>query len=173
MQVRGAAPFCLRAELGAQWLVALRGGEQTIQQRAQIQAGAATYDRQAAALRDAGDGFAGQAAVVARGAGLVRIGDVDEVVRHALALVQRGLGGADLHAAIDGDGVATDDLAGELLCQRQRECGLAAGRRTGDDDQRREIYQRRHQPTVKTRCTPARRIAKTMAATASNSRPRT
>jgi hypothetical protein len=127
------------------------------------------------AFGDADDGFAGEPAVVAGGAGLVRLEDVDEVVGDAGALGERGLCGADLHAAIDGDGVATDDLAGEALGEGEGERGLAAGGGAGDDDECgvQVAYQSRHQPRVKTLCTPARRMPKTIAARASRSSPRT
>ena len=84
---------------------------------------------------DAADGFAGEAAVVAGGEGLVGRGDVEQVVRDAGALVGRGLGGADLQAAVDGDGIAGDDLAGELLGKVEGEGGFAAGRGAGEDDE--------------------------------------
>jgi hypothetical protein len=41
---------------------------------------------------------------------LCRFEDVDQVMRHALALFTRGLGGADVHAAINIRAVHADDL---------------------------------------------------------------
>ena len=79
------------------------------------------------ALGDSGDGFAGEAGVVAGGAGLVGGEDIDEVVGDAGAFGESGLGGADLHAAVDGDGVAGDDLAGEAFGESEGKGGLAAG----------------------------------------------
>ena len=67
------------------------------------------------ALGDFAEGSAGLARVVAGGEGMVGGGDVDEVVRSEGALGERGLGGAQVHAAVDGYGVATDDFAAELL----------------------------------------------------------
>jgi hypothetical protein len=69
---------------------------------------------------------AGAAAVLAGGERLIGIGDVDEVMRHARTFFERGLGGAKVHAAIDGNGVATDDLAVKLFCGSKRKRGLAA-----------------------------------------------
>ena len=66
-------------------------------------------------MGDLAEGCAGLAGVVAGGEGMVGGGDVDEVVRNEGALFERGLGGAEVHAAIDGYGVATDDFAVELL----------------------------------------------------------
>ena len=57
-----------------------RGGEEAIDERAQVEAGAAGDDGQVAAFGDAGEGFAGLTAVVARGAGLVWPCDIDHVV---------------------------------------------------------------------------------------------
>ena len=139
MQVGRAAKLGALAELFAQRFMARRRGEEAIEQRAQVEACSATDDGQAAALRDLADGLAGEAAVVSGGAGLVGRGDVDEVVRDAGALGQGGLGCADLHAAIDGDGVAGDDFAGESLGEGEGKRGLAAGGGAGDDDERREL----------------------------------
>ena len=72
----------------------------------------------------------------------------------------RGLGGADLHLAVDGDRVAADDLAVELLGEVDRERGLAAGGGADEDDEWlirwSVLHHRRHQPGVKTLCRPAR-----------------
>ncbi len=103
MQMCGTFFSGARAEFFAERFVALRRGEEAVEERAEIEAGASGDDGQASALRDAGDGFAGEAAVVSGGAGLVWGEDVDEVVGDAFALGECGLGGADLHAAVDGD----------------------------------------------------------------------
>ncbi len=65
-----------------------------------------------------------------------RIEDVDQVVRDARARRRVGLGGADVHAAIDLRRIDADDLAGEALGERQRRArscrtrsGPSAGRR--------------------------------------------
>ena len=93
-------------------------------------------DGQVAALRYPCNGFAGQAGVVAGGAGFVGREDVDEAVGNEGALDQCGLRGANLHTAVDGDRVATDDLARKLLGQRKGKSCLSAGGRAGDDDER-------------------------------------
>ena len=46
------------------------------------------------------------------------------------ALFRRGFGGAEIHAAIDGDGIATDDFAVEAFGEGEREGGFAAASRT-------------------------------------------
>ena len=66
-------------------------------------------------MGDLAQGGAGLTGVVAGGEGMVGGGDVDEMVLDLGALGERGLGGAEVHAAVDGYGVATDDFAVELL----------------------------------------------------------
>jgi len=185
VEVGGAFLGRAGAEFFAERLVALGRGEEAVEQRAQVKAGASGDDRQHFVLfstlfareygwvlwipritrryiwhpplADSGDSFAGEAAVVAGGAGFVGGEDVDEVVRDAGALGQSGFSGADLHAAVDGDRVAGDDFAGEALGQGEGEGGFAAGSRAAEDDERRvATYQRRHQPRVKTLWMPAR-----------------
>ena len=111
VQKSRAAKYSSLAELFAQKLVAWRRREESIEQCAKIEAGAASDDGEMVALTYAVDGLAREAAVVSGGAGSVWRKNVDEVMGDAGALGQRGLGGADLHAAIDGDRIATDDLA--------------------------------------------------------------
>ena len=59
---------------------------------------------------------------------------VEHVVRHQGALLGRGLGGADVHAAVDLHGVGRDDLAVVFLGEGDAEAGLARGRRAADND---------------------------------------
>ena len=131
-----AEAFALAGFLG-------RGGEEAVDEGAQVEAGASGDDGQVAAgsggtaaFGDAGEGFAGLAAVVACGAGFVGRGDVDHVVLDEGALFARGLGGADLHLAVDGNGVAADDLAVELFGEAKCEGGFAAGGGADEDDER-------------------------------------
>ena len=65
-------------------------------------------------------------AVFARGERLVRVGHVDQVMRQPRPLFGGWFGRAQVHAAIDGHRVATDDLAAEALAQLQRKRRLAA-----------------------------------------------
>ena len=112
-----------------------RRGEEAVDEGAQVEAGAAGDDGQVAAFGDSGEGFAGLAAVVAGGAGFVGPCDVDHVVLDEGALFVGRLGGADLHLAVDGDGVAADDLAVELLGEAEGEGGFAAGGGADEDDE--------------------------------------
>ena len=149
-------------------------GEEAVDEGSEVEAGASGDDGEMAALGDAGEGFAGLTAVVAGGAGLVGPDDVDHVVLDEGALFAGGLGGADLHLAVDGDGVATDDLAVEALGEVEGEGGFAAGGGADEDDEGGVVHHRRHQPCgVKTWCGPARRRLKARMARASRRRPRT
>ena len=71
-------------------------------------------------------GNACEAAVIAGGKRLVGIGDVDEVMRDAGSLFGRGFGSAEIHAAIDGDGIAVDNFSAEALGEGEGERGFAA-----------------------------------------------
>jgi hypothetical protein len=158
-----------------------RGGEEAVDEGPEVEAGAAGDDGEVAAFGDAGEGFACLSAVVAGGAGLVGPGDVDHVVLDEGALVVGGLGGADLHLAVDGYGVAADDLAVEGLGEVNGEGGFAAGGGAGEDDEGVRggfrllgigwvvvwgVYHRRHQPGRKTLWKPmwAMRMSRTMRA---------
>ncbi len=111
-------------------------GKEAVDEGAKVEAGASGDDGKMTALRDAAQGFARLAAVVSRGARFIGPGDVDHVVLDEGALFVRGLGGADLHLAVDGYGVAADDLAVELLGEADGEGCFAAGGRAVEDDQR-------------------------------------
>ena len=75
-----------------------------------------------------------EAAVIASGERLVRVGNIDEVMRDAGALFVRGFGGAEIHTAVDGDGIATDDLAVEAFGEGEREGGFAAAGGSENED---------------------------------------
>ena len=66
------------------------------------------------------------AAVVTRGKRFVRISHVNKVMRNALAFLGRRFRGTQVHASIDGNRVATNDLAVESFGQFKRERGLSA-----------------------------------------------
>ena len=147
-------------------------GKETVEQGAEIEAGAADEERQAAAGGDAVDGLAGVAGPVAGGEGLVGIDEIEAVVGDEGAVFEGGFGGADLHAAEDADGVAGEDFGGEALGEAEGEVGLAGGGGAGEDDEgwvgrggsgRGVVvgwrgllrgYHRRHQPGVKARAKP-------------------
>ncbi len=106
----------------------LRGrGEESVEQRAGVEAGATGEDGQGVAFGELGENGAGVAGVVAGGAGLGGVVKVEQVVRDEEALRGRRLGGADLHVAVDGDGVAGEDFALEMPRESKRESGFAGG----------------------------------------------
>src|SRR5690606_21238732 len=98
---------------------------ETVAQGFVIQHGAATQQRDVPPclyLVDQGQ------RVRAKGSGRVafrRVTNIQQMVRNALPLVVRGLGGADVHATVDGGGVHSDDLDGPVLRQRQRRSAFA------------------------------------------------
>jgi hypothetical protein len=111
-------------------------GEEAINERAQIEAGATGDDWKVAAGSDAGEGFAGLAAVVAGSASLVGPNDVDHVMLDEGAFFLGWLCSAYLHLSVDSDRVAADDFAVELFCEPERERGFAAGGGADEDDER-------------------------------------
>ena len=148
MEVGGAAGGGDVAEAFALTGLWRRGGKEAVDEGAEVEASASGDDGKVAAFGDTCEGFAGEAAVVPCGAGLVGPRDVDHVVRDEGALFVRGFGGADLHLAIDGDRVTADDLAVEVLSEMNGEGSFAAGGGPDEDDEWMfgRFYHRRHQP---------------------------
>lgn len=103
MQCASPVACFFRAEAIAERFGACGAGEEAVDERAEIEARASRDDGEIAATGDAGEGFACVAAVVSGGVGFVGIAYVDEVMRGEFAFGARGLGGADLHLAKDGD----------------------------------------------------------------------
>ncbi len=68
---------------------------------------------------------------------LLRVDDVDEVMRYACPLFRVRLGAADVEAAVDLDGIEIDDLSTQLLRQLQGEPRLPDAGRAGHDEERR------------------------------------
>ncbi len=105
--------------------------------RRNVLPGAADQQREFSGGLDRVDSAVGFALVFGGGEGLVRRDDVDQVVRGGGALGGTGLGGADVHVAVDLAAVRADDLAVERVCQLDRQGRLAAGSRAEQHDQRR------------------------------------
>jgi hypothetical protein len=137
VQPGGAMAASACAEAVAEAFGALRTGEEAVEEGAQIEAGAAGNDGEVAAGGDVGEGLAGEAAVVAGSAEMVRREDVEEVVGDLAPLLRRGFGGADLHIAIDGDGVAADNLSVEAAGEGEREGRFAAAGWAEQSDEKR------------------------------------
>ena len=133
--------FGAAAEALAEVFVARGPGEEAFGEGAEVEAGSTGDDGEFVAGGDVAESCAGAAAVFARGEGLVGIGDVDEVMGDAGAVFECGLGGAEVHAAIDGDGIAGDDFAVEVFGEGERERGFAAA--GGAEEKERERVRRR------------------------------
>jgi len=125
----------------AKVMLASRTGEEAFGKRSEVEAGSAGDDEEMVALGDFAEGGAGLAGVVAGGEGVVGGGDVDEVMGDEGALGERRLGGAEVHAAVDGYGVATDDFAVELLGEGEGKCGFAAAGGAEDEDGQRVLWE--------------------------------
>ena len=63
----------------------------------------------------------------------LRVGDVDQVVRHEAVFVEV-LAGSDIHAAVDLPRIDADDFGRIEPGQLYRQRGFPGGRRPGDDD---------------------------------------
>ena len=108
---------------------------QAFEQRLEVQHRAADQQGQLAAGVDLGDQRSGIGREFGRAVGPHRIADVDQVVRHAAPLLAAGLGGADVHAAIDQRRIDTDDFGPVLESDRDRRRALARGGGPGQRQQ--------------------------------------
>ena len=101
-------------------------------QAVHVKSGAAGDDGGFAPGDDIVHDGSGHSAVAADGEVLVRVRHIDHVVGDSLTLFRTGLGGADIHAAVDLHGIAGYHFAVEFLCQFHSQSGLAGGGRPGD-----------------------------------------
>jgi hypothetical protein len=148
VEMRGTAGCgALAQEIAQAWV--LRGrGKEAVEQGAGVKAGTSGQDREDVALGERGQNLAGVAGIVASGRRLGGVVEVEQVVWDEETLFGRGFGGADLHVAVDGDGVAGEDLGGlaecaEMLGECKRECGFAGGGGAEEGDKRahRSLFQ--------------------------------
>ena len=121
-----------RAQLG----VLSRTREQAARQRAVIKTRAADKDRQLSFRMQFPNRPRRIAREVRRGVLVGRIGNVDQVMRNATALLDRNFVGADVEAAIYRRGIAVDDLAIETFGNGEAQRTLASGCRAEDCDER-------------------------------------
>jgi hypothetical protein len=104
----------------------------TIERGADIETRATNQDRLVSAGPNAAHVQTGLQ-LVCRDAGLLtNVQDVELMVGDSPALLDRGLGGADVHAAVELHGIGVDDLAVQLLSEGEGKIRLAAGRRPND-----------------------------------------
>ena len=112
-----------------------------VAQGPEVQQGAAHEQGQRAARLDLGDEPRGIVREFRGRVRLVRVADIDQMVRHGGEFVGTGLGRADVHAAVDQRRVHADDFHRQSRRQRARQCQgrcrLAAGRGSGEGQNRR------------------------------------
>ena len=110
-----------------------RGG---CEQRLDVEAGSADDDRAGSARLDVDDRGARHSRKAVGVEDLAWITYVNQVVRHAPALGERGFRRADVEATVDLPGVGGDDFDGCVFGQFKGNAGLAGGGGSGDDQQR-------------------------------------
>lgn len=138
MQPGGAVPLRTSPQVLAQIVAALRPFEEAFGQGAQVEARSAGYDGQVFAHRDVLESHPRKPGVSACRERLVRIGDIDEMMRYAGLLFAIWFCRAQVHAAIDSDRIAAYDLTAELPGERERQGGLAAPRGPEEDNEKRK-----------------------------------
>ena len=110
---------------------------QVVEQGAQIEARAADHDRRNPAAREVAQRGASPSLVLGDVGILGHVESVQEVMAYARPVGRGGLGGADVHPAIELEGVGVDDLGPEPLGQLEGDLALARGGRAHDGDDRR------------------------------------
>ncbi len=136
-----AEPGGLGVEFGAHGRIGLRQFGQAGLQRLEVEQGAADDQGLGAALANFLDKPARVRSELRRAIALRRVEDVEQVVHGLGALVSAGLGGADIHAAIDQRRVHADEFHGfaalsGLLDELQSRGGFAAGSRADEAENR-------------------------------------
>ena len=97
-------------ELGAHFGVGGGHVVNAVQQRLEVQHGAAHQQGQCTTGADLGNEARGVLHKLGSAVGLQRVADVDEVVGHGSALCRCGFGGANVHAAVHQGRIDADDL---------------------------------------------------------------
>jgi hypothetical protein len=107
-------------------------GEEAAEEGLQIEWGAADEEGHFAARLDVGGGGGGPLEIVGDAGGLPGVEDVEEVVGDLGPVFESGLGGADIHATIEGHGVDGDDLGAQAAGELEGESGFADGGGAGE-----------------------------------------
>ena len=127
IEVRQAVLLFLLLQLAADFRIGGGQAVEAVDEGVVVHHGAAHNQRQAATRAD----FAAQAQAVSQKIGhavaLRRVDDVDEMVWYGGAFGRSGLGGADVHAAVNQRGIEADDFQRQLFGQGKRERGFAGG----------------------------------------------
>lgn len=108
--------------------------EEAVEQGLDIHGGAADGDDGFAATLNIGGGLMGEVEELIDAEGLRGLDDVDQMAGDLPSLLERRLGGADVHAAVNLHGIDADDLAGEGTGQLEGEGSLARGGDAEDQD---------------------------------------
>jgi hypothetical protein len=70
---------------------------------------------------------------------MIRVDDIDQVMRYGGPFRFGGLGCSDIHEAIDLHGISPDDLSRKIPRKGDRETGLADSRGPADHDNFRQV----------------------------------
>ena len=119
-----------RPQSVAQILIARRAFEKPFEQSAQVETCAARDDRQPPACRNARNRNPRNPCEFTRREQLVRVQNVDQVVRNSTPLTKRQFGGPDVKMAIHLQRIAVDDFAMEFFSNLKREVAFSGARRT-------------------------------------------
>ncbi len=140
VQRRRTFEFCAFAQLRAERLVGGRTFKEPVHQAHQVERRAGDDESALAARLNIGDGPIGEFDVARNAERFARLGDVDQMMRDGGALRGRGLGRADVHAAIDLHRIDAENLGAESWGQLDRRGRLAGRRAAEQEDDRWLIY---------------------------------
>lgn len=147
MQGAGAVPGQFGFEAGADRGVGA-GELQGVDGALHVQTGAADQDGRAPLGEQPVDLPAGEALVLGDAGRLGDVPDVQQAVRHAVALGERQLGGPDVHAPVELHRVGVDHLAVEPLGEEDPQIRLSGGRGADDGDDARGGGARGHRTSL-------------------------
>lgn len=148
--MKGCTPDVFELSLEASPHLGIRAREfEFIEDRSGVERRPAHEDRRDSSGPAIGDDLASHPLELRNAGDVANIGDVDQMMRDATALLERQLCSADIHSPIDLHRIGVDDLATDALGQIKREialtcCGGTHDRENGN--RRHERKSRKHQP---------------------------
>lgn len=122
---RGGTALSESAQASAQGLVTGGRRREAVEQRAQVKAGTAGYDREAPSALNASKGLAGEWRICAGGEFGIDANDIYKVVRDAAARGSRELSGPDIQILKDLNRVAVEDFTLERFGKEEGEFAFA------------------------------------------------
>src|ERR1019366_5537771 len=125
-----------------QFHIPLRTRREALNQRPQIEAGPARHHRQMTASGNFFQNFPPCPGKISCRKYLIRIGNIDQMMRDALPLGKRQFGGPDIEIMVDLNRIAVQDLTLEMPGDMEREAALSRPRGSGNRQQTRNIWQR-------------------------------